>query len=75
MYEKETDAKVDELMSLVKAMDTKLRFVMEDLELMRTDLDQLKEIAINTAMSQTQSAAQSSKADRLDQFKQASQRW
>ena len=67
--------KIDELVSLVKALDTKILFVMEDLETVKTELENVKELCLTVAMSHSQSAEQSAKTSRLEQFKQASQRW
>ena len=67
--------KIDELLSLVKALDTKFRFVMEDIDLLKTEIENIKDICITTAMSNNQHADNSNKSARLEQFKQATQRW
>jgi hypothetical protein len=79
MYEKETDAKVDELISLVKAMDTKLKFVMEDLEDIKSMVTSMGETVIQTAMTVSVNAEKASgeknKASRLDAFREQTSRW
>ena len=79
MYEKETDAKVDELISLVKAMDTKIKFVMEDLEEIKGMVASMGETVIQTAMTVSVNAekvgSEKNKAARLDAFREQTSRW
>lgn len=79
MYEKETDAKVDELISLVKAMDTKIKFVMEDLEEIKGMVASMGETVIQTAMTVSVNAdkagGEKNKAARLDAFREQTSRW
>ena len=79
MYEKETDSKIDELTSLVKAMDMKLRFIMDDLEELKAAVTGIGETVVQTAISiNTQSdrtTAESARAEKLNSFREQTQRW
>lgn len=79
MYEKETDAKLEELISLIKAMDTKFRFVMEDIEEIKQAIQTIGETVVQTAMTVNQNAdrasAEQSKAARLAAFREQTSRW
>jgi len=79
MYEKDTEAKVEELISLVKAMDTKLRFVMEDIEEVKQAVQSIGETVVQTAMTVNQNAdkvsSEQGKAARLAAFREQTNRW
>ena len=47
MYEKPTDDLIEELTSLVRALDTKLNFLLEDIENIKEDIIQLKVLVEN----------------------------
>jgi hypothetical protein len=72
------EQKIDELTSLIKAMDTKMMFVMDDIEQLKQDIESLKEMSIQTAMMISTSADSSStgnKSQRLEAFRQQTARW
>lgn len=79
MYEKETDSKLDELISLVKAMDTKLRFVMEDIEEIKQAAQSIDKTVVETAMvvnlNADRSSSEQGKAARLAAFREQTARW
>jgi hypothetical protein len=47
MYEKPTDELIQELASLVRALDTKLNFLLEDVERIKEDVIQVKFLVEN----------------------------
>ena len=61
--------KIDELISLIKAMDTKMMFLMEDIEQIKTEMEFIK------AQSNAQGQSDSGKAERLAAFREQTQRW
>jgi len=65
--------KIDELTSLIKALDTKIMFLMEDIEQIKTDLEYMK--AVQSQQPADSSQADQHKAQRLAAFKEQSQRW
>ena len=79
MYEKQTDAKVDELISIVKAIDTKIKFILDDVEELKNTVSSIEQTVVQTAMlvnsDNQRSATDNSKAARLEAFREQSQRW
>lgn len=79
MYEKQTDAKVDELISIVKAIDTKIKFILDDVEELKNTVSSIEQTVVQTAMlvnsDNQRSATDNSKAARLEVFREQSQRW
>jgi hypothetical protein len=79
MYEKETDSKVDELISIVKAMDTRIKFILDDVEELKNTVHSIEQTVVQTAMlantGNQSSATESNKAARLEAFREQSQRW
>jgi|APGre2960657373_1045057.scaffolds.fasta_scaffold615104_2 hypothetical protein len=79
MYEKETDTKVDELISIVKAIDTKIKFILDDVEELKNTVSSIEQTVVQTAMlvnsDNQRSATDNSKAARLEAFREQSQRW
>jgi hypothetical protein len=79
MYEKETDSKVDELISIVKAMDTRIKFILDDVEELKNTVNSIEQTVVQTAMlantGNQSPATESNKAARLEAFREQSQRW
>ena len=79
MYEIETDSKVDELISIVKAMDTRIKFILDDVEELKNTVHSIEQTVVQTAMlantGNQSSATESNKAARLEAFREQSQRW
>lgn len=79
MYEKDTDAKIDELTSLVKAIDTKIKFLMDDMDEIKAALNSMGDTVVQTAVMLNQtvnkSTVESQKAARLEAFREQTSRW
>ena len=79
MYEKETDTKVDELISIVKAMDTKIKFILDDVEELKNTVNSIEQTVVQIAMlantGNQSPATESNTAARLEAFREQSQRW
>jgi len=70
---------LDELTSLIKAMDTKIMFIMDDLEQVKKDLESMQDTLVQTAMMVSTSGgntnSDNSKSQRLEAFRQQTARW
>jgi len=70
---------LDELTSLIKAMDTKIMFIMDDLEQVKKDLESMQDTLVQTAMmistSGSNTSSDNSKSQRLEAFRQQTARW
>ncbi len=75
----DTNQKVDELISLLKAMDTKIKFILDDMDEVKQNLTQLSDTVLQMAMdSATQKdhrPSDGNKAARLEAFRQQTARW
>jgi hypothetical protein len=69
------EEKIDELTSLIRAMDVKLKFLLDDSEEMKTRLTEINETVIQVATGVTQTQAKDSKSDRLAKFREETARW
>jgi outer membrane murein-binding lipoprotein Lpp len=67
--------KIDELTSLVKAMDTKMMFLQEDMDAIKEQIATINDTVINQAMNAASGNDASGKAQRLEQFRQQASRW
>ncbi len=79
MYQQDTEKQLEELTSLIKALDTKIGFIMEDVEALKTMLESMNETMIQTAINVQQTtsvkSADTDKAARLEAFRQQTARW
>lgn len=69
------EQKVDELTSLIKAMDVKIKFLLDDSEELKAKLEEVNNTVIQIAMNSHQSQSNESKADRLAKFREQTSRW
>lgn len=69
------EEKIDELTSLIRAMDVKLKFLLDDSEEMKTRLTEVNETVIQVATGVTQAQSKDSKSDRLAKFREETSRW
>lgn len=69
------EEKIDELTSLIKAMDVKVKFLLDDSEEMKTRLAEVNETVVQVAMIANQNQSSESKADRLAKFREQTARW
>lgn len=69
------EEKIDELTSLLKAMDLKIKFLLDDSEEMKTRLVEVNETVIQVAMASNQNQSNESKSDRLAKFREQTARW
>ncbi len=79
MYQQDTEKQLEELTSLIKALDTKIGFIIEDVEALKTMLESMNETMIQTAINVQQTTSVKSgdtdKAARLEAFRQQTARW
>jgi hypothetical protein len=79
MYQQNTEKQLEELTSLIKALDTKIGFIMDDVETLKTTVESINETVIQTAINLQQSVSakshESDKTARLEAFKQQTARW
>lgn len=69
------EQKVDELTSLIKAMDLKIKFLLDDTEELKVRLAEVNDTVFQLAMNSQQSQSNESKADRLAKFREQTSRW
>lgn len=69
------EQKVDELTSLIKAMDLKIKFLLDDTEELKVRLAEVNDTVFQLAMNSQQSQSNESKADRLAKFREQTARW
>jgi hypothetical protein len=73
------DQKVNELLSLVKALDTKIKFIMDDTDEIKQSMsvlnDTISQVAMASALQKDQKTADTHKSARLDAFRQETARW
>lgn len=79
MYEKETDQKVEELLSLVRALDTKIKFILDDTEELKQSMAIMNETVVQLAMDSAavrdRASSEVNKSSRLEAFRQQTARW
>lgn len=66
--------KIDELTSLLKAMDLKIKFLLDDSEELKARLEEVNNTVIQIAMNPHQQNNES-KSDRLAKFREQTSRW
>ena len=75
----DTNQKVDELVSLVKALDTKIKFILDDMDEVKQNLVQINDTVLqmstNSAALRDQRSSDANKAAKLEAFRQQTARW
>jgi hypothetical protein len=79
MHEKQLEEKLDELISLVKSMDTKILFIQQDIEELKEQAQVTSDMVVTlmTAPANSTASAQGGgdKSARLEEFRKETSRW
>jgi hypothetical protein len=79
MHEKQLEEKLDELISLVKSMDTKILFIQQDIEELKEQAQVTSDMVVTlmTCTSQQHSICPGGgdKSARLEEFRKETSRW
>ena len=79
MYEKPLEEKLDELIGLVRAIDTKIMFLEQDLAELKESILGIGETVVDTAIqirtNPNSSSGDSDKKARLEEFQRETARW
>ena len=67
--------KLDEVISLIRALDTKIMFLEEDIQSMKATQEMQQALIQQMASADAQQAAQQGKEARMQAFREASARW
>ena len=78
MHEKQLEEKLDELISLVKSMDTKILFIQQDIEELKEQANVTSDMVVTLMASGVATQAPAPAADktaRLEAFRKETARW
>lgn len=77
MYEKPLEEKLDELISLLKAVDTKILFLQQDVEELKQQTQTTSDmvVALMSTGIQTSNHSGADKQARLEEFRKTTARW
>jgi hypothetical protein len=67
--------KLDEVISLIRALDTKIMFLEEDIQNIKITQEMQQALILEMSTASAQQAAQQGKEARMQAFKEASARW